>query len=180
MGTLGGSFSFAVAINNDEVVVGGAENTIPDPDNLGGALIGGFPSPTQWHAALWQNGTVRDLGTLGSGPDSFGSYVNEWGQVTGVSYTNSTPNPTTGIPTVDPFFWQHGHMVDVGSLGGTYGSPAGLNNRGQVAGTSNLEGDQNHHPFLWESGSLTDLGTLGGSFGSAAWIDDSGEVVGGA
>ena len=141
LGTLGGLFSLATAINNRSDVAGGAENTIPDPDNLGGALTG-FPSPTQWHAALWQNGTIRDLGTLGDGPDSFADLVNEHRQVIGTSYTNSIPNPTTGMPTVDPFFWERGHMVDIGTLGGTYGTPLGLNNRGQVAGTSNLEGDQ--------------------------------------
>ena len=72
----------------------------------------------------------------------------------------------------------NGTMLDLGSLGGTSGLVAGLNDRGQVIGQSNLAGDQTHHPFLWERGHLTDLGTLGGDFGFASWPNESGEIVG--
>ena len=43
-------------------------------------------------------------------------------------------------------------MIDLGSLGGTFGLPNALNNRGQVVGQSNLPGDQpgNFDPFLWD------------------------------
>ena len=52
--------------------------------------------------------------------------------------------------------------MDLGTLGGTYGNPWFMNNRGQVVGNSNLAGDANHHGFLWDRGTLTDLATLGG------------------
>ena len=59
------------------------------------------------------------------------------------------------------------------------GFPYGLNNRGQVIGTSNLAGDLGPtHPFLWDRGSLIDLGTFGGNYGYAMGINDAGEVVG--
>ena len=180
LGTFGGSFSLPNAINDRGQAAGGAENTIPDPDNLGGALIG-LPSPTQWHAALWQDGTQLDLGALGTGPDSFALFVNTGGQVAGISFTNSIVNPETGIPTIDPFFWENGEMVDVGTLGGVFGTVSALNNRGQVTGTSDVTRDQTvFHAFLWERGQLQDLGTFGGDFSFGNWIDDSGEVVGGA
>jgi len=69
-------------------------------------------------------------------------------------------------------------MQDLGTLGGTYGSTNALNNRGQVAGRSNLPGDQSFHPFLWDRGTLRDLGTFGGSKGEASWMNDEGAVVG--
>ena len=130
-------------------------------------------------AFLWQNGVMQDLGTLG-GNDADAFLVNERGQIVGQSFTNAIPSPAVGIPTQDPFLWENGTMLDLGTLGGTLGFPMALNNRGQVVGQSNLAGDLTAHPFLWDRGVLTDLGTLGGSFGVANWISAAGEVVGGS
>lgn len=125
---------------------------------------------------------MKDLGTLG-GNDSVASLVNQLGQVVGESYTNTTPNATTGIPTQDPFLWQFGRMIDLGTLGGTLGIVSSMNNRGQVVGQSNVTYDYGPHPFLWQNGVMTDLGdlvTIPGEAGPAAayWVNDVGEVVG--
>jgi len=80
---------------------------------------------------------------------------------------------------VQPFQLADGFlMLDLGTLGGTFGIANWLNNRGQVVGQSNLVGDLTWHPFLWERGELKDLGTLGGDDGLAMWLNDAGEVVG--
>jgi probable HAF family extracellular repeat protein len=176
LGTFGGSFSLPDGINSRGQLVGGAQNTIPDPFNSGDLFI--LPSGTQWRATMWQDGKMRDLGTLGDGQDAFAFSVNESGQVAGLSFTNSTPNPTTGYPTLAPFLWENGRMRDLGSLGGTSALVAKINNRGQVAGNSNLAGDLSQHAFLWGHGRMKDLGTLGGTFSGAAWLNDSGDVVG--
>jgi probable HAF family extracellular repeat protein len=171
LGTLGGPLGIAGDINGRGQVVGGSLNAIPDP-------YSGFP--TQLRAFLWQDGQMHDLGTLG-GNDAQAQFVNEAGQVAGTSFTSTVPNPETGIPTIDPFLWDGGRMIDLGSLGGINGGVSGLNNRGQVTGFSDVTRDELiSHAFLWDRGSLLDLGTLGGDFSFANWIDDSGQAVGGA
>jgi probable HAF family extracellular repeat protein len=175
LGTLGGNESLASAINDHDRVVGWALNTIPD-QFTSSVLASGA---TQAHAVLWRDGVIQDLGTLG-GPDSAAYFVNERGQIAGQSLTNSIPNSATGFPTQDPFLWETGKMLDLGTLGGRNGYPLALNNRGQVAGISNLVGDQIYHPFLWENGVMKDLGTFGGSFGFINWLNDAGEAVGNA
>jgi probable HAF family extracellular repeat protein len=145
-----------------------------------------LPAATQARAFLWEHGAIRDLGTLG-GADAGAFAVNERGQIGGMSFTNSTPNASTGIPTVHPFLWENGHMLDIGSLGGTLsvlgviccgGGTPGPNNRGQLSGTSTLAGDKVHHAFFWDHGVLTDLGTLGGPSSEAMFLTETGVVVG--
>ena len=170
-----GNTVFPQSLNNVGQAIGGYEGTMLDRFSL-------FGLPTQTRAFLWQKGVTQDIGTLG-GPDAFAYSINERGQVAGASYANATPNLTTGVPTLEPFLWDHGQMVSLGTLGGTMGGtgPQGsimINNRGQIIGTSNLVGDQFFHAFLWENGVMSDLRTLGGPTSTALWINEAGEIVG--
>ena len=179
LGTFGGTFSYANAINDRGQVVGLALNTLPHSFNLD-ECGAGIQTTTQARAFIWREGDgLQELGTLG-GSDSCATLINERGQVAGHSFTNFIPNPVTGVPTADPFLWEDGVMRDLGTLGGTLGHPNGINNRGQVCGDSNLPGDSTTHAFLWDRGKMEDLGTLGGTFSLAQALNDRGDVVGGA
>jgi probable HAF family extracellular repeat protein len=176
LGTLGGNDSIASALNDRGQVAGGALNGIPDPYT--GIFF--IPGATQVHAFRWtKSWGMQDLGTLG-GPDSTAFFINERGHISGWSFTNSVVNTVTGYPTLDPFLWENGNMIDLGTLGGTSGKSFGFNNRDQVVGVSNLSGNLISHPFLWDRGELTDLGTFGGDNGEATWINETGDVAGSA
>ena len=179
LGTFGGNFGQANAINDRGQVAGFATNAIPVP------MSGGMPVsiayfgcdvdlalPTQTRAFIWDGGSIQDLGTLG-GTDSCAVSINKHGQVAGYSFTDSSSNPP-----VHPFLWQGGTMRDLGTLGGTFALTFALNNRGEVAGFSFLAGDSVSHPSLWHRGQNIDLGTLGGDSGNAESLNDATEVVG--
>src|SRR5262249_28724051 len=107
LGTFGGNQSAASSIKHQGQDDGSALNDIPDPLSIYGVFFFGSANSTQTRGFLWQNGRKRDLGTLG-GPDTFAVFVNASGQVSGGSYTNSTPSPPFGLATTDPFLLANG------------------------------------------------------------------------
>jgi probable HAF family extracellular repeat protein len=192
LGTFGGNQSNANANSNRGQVVGAALNTTSNPFAnsplpLGcGTFAQCFlfaPAATEVRTFRWTtaDGMQDLLGTLG-GPDSNATMINDHGQIAGEFFTSFTPNSSTGVPTINPFLAEDGKVTDLGGLGGTFGIPLWMNNRGQVVGYSSLAGDIASHPFLWSDGKMKDLGTLGGEClcGGATSINDDGEVVGSA
>jgi probable HAF family extracellular repeat protein len=169
----GGSDSIGISVNNSGQAVGLSNNGVVDPFS---------PFGVQLRTFLWEEGELRDIGTLG-GPDAQpgpGCNNQRPGVIVGSSYTSFTPNETTGIPTQDPFLWENGKMKDLGNLGGTVSFGQCANNRGEVIGLSNLPGDTTFHAFHWRKGKMKDLGTLGGDNSEAIWINDSGVIAGSA
>jgi len=98
---------------------------------------------TTMHAALWRNGNVTDLGTLG-GPNSAVEWPveNDKGYVSGISETShkdplgeSTswschaflPDNGSSGDTCLGFVWHAGHMHHLPTLGGNNGYGAGMN-----------------------------------------------------
>ena len=116
LGTLGGSSSEAMAVNNHGDVVGWSDVT----------------GDVGQQAFLDHDGTMTDLGTLG-GYASAATAINDKGQVVGWSYV-------AGSSRVDSFLYSGGTMVDLSELvtsntGLTLASVVGINNRGQIAAT---------------------------------------------
>jgi probable HAF family extracellular repeat protein len=182
LGTMGGTSSFAGAINDRGQVIGPALNDIPDPYSILG--LGAATTLTQTRAFLWENGQMLDLGTLG-GPDSFPMFLNNRGQVAGMSYTSYEAITINGVPRLDPFLWSREKgMQDLGNFGGSNpiglftGFISGLNNQGQVTGTLSLPGNVSDSAFFWDGEKLSNLGALGGNFSVAYGLNDAGVVVG--
>lgn len=181
LGTLGGYFSGATAINNLGQVVGWA-------DRSDGAR----------HAFLWEHGTMTDLGTPREGWDSFANDISDPGEVV-ISSGNYA------------YLWYNGVTQLIPGLGlSVTATPYAVNNVGQVVGTSLVEYMTSHAflwhdgvmrdltleglggvaqdvsnaghvvvgAFLWQDGVVTDLGSLGGGPAGGVGVNDLGQVVG--
>ena len=120
----------AVAINEAGQVVGNTATTTSAPS----------------HAFLWDNGLLRDLGTLlPGGSDPYD--VNNLSQVVGLSY----PFWFGGEPVA--FLWDQGVMYDLNTLldatgvGWHVATATGINDLGQIVGTA-------YHPSHGQRGVL--------------------------
>lgn len=129
--SLGGAQSRGVAINRTGWVAGWSD------------LADGTR-----HAALWRDGAITDLRTLG-GPSSTVPWpgLNDQGMIVGISQTAQVdplnedwsceaggflPNTTNLI--CRGFVWENGAMRELPTLGGNHGFATGVNNQGEVVG----------------------------------------------
>ena len=111
-----------------------------------------------------------DLGTLG-GQESYGTGINNWGQVVGYSETENQGEYRA-------FLWTGVKMKTLESFDDDFVSLAWcINDRGQAVGSS-LNYAYERRPVLWDHSGLHELETLGGTFSDAYGINRHGEIVG--
>lgn len=184
--TLGGRRTRPTGINNRGWVAGFANR----------------PGNTNRVAAVWRDGALDTLGTLG-GPNSGVLWpgLNNQGMIAGIAETaeldplNEEWSCTAFFPSVTGhicrgFFWQNGVMTKLPTLGGYQGFATGVNSRGQVVGwaetpvhdpTCNTPQVLQFRAVMWGplNGTMQELPPLPGDSTSAATaINERGQVVG--
>jgi probable HAF family extracellular repeat protein len=194
LGTLGGPQGAGDSINALGQVGGWSDLTTPAPPSIfnqtslfcNPPMVSGEPA-VACHATLWWHGRLTDLGTLGganSAAENKG--INNRGHVVGAAETAMVdPTGTNGALEFHAFLWDHGKMMDLGTLGNAPDSLASdINERDQVVGVSIANGStfvgNNALGFIWERGRMAALGTLGGSYSGPAAINNRGQIVGGS
>src|SRR5579862_2256122 len=183
LGTLGGTFSYALGINDEGAICG----------------YSSLPGEIEHHPFLWRHGAMVDVGTFGGENALGGCRPNSQGEVVG-SAESTTPDPNgedvCGLlygpsdMTCVPFVWRDGVKTALPTLGGNNGSPQSINNRGQIPGfaenttpdASCPAGRTNYRespPVIWEDGAVEQLPTVSGDpDGYAIGINDRGQIAG--
>ena len=142
-----------------------------------------LPPPFICLPFIWEDGVKTTLPTLG-GYLAVATDINNRGEAIGQSENttlDSTCPPQIPFNQFKPVIWKEGRIEELPTLSGdTTGQGFGINDRGQVVGSTGncLNGI---HAVLWQNGTVIDLGNLGGTnpgldvgFG----INTHGQVVG--
>ena len=157
LGTLGGTESWANAINNSGQIVGTS-----------------VTSDGAEHAFLYSGGSMSDLGTLSGGTMSGATAINDYGQIVGGSSVSGSAEHA--------FLFSGGSMQDIGSLSGyQWTSAAGINDSGQIVGTAfnySSTGSQ-VQAFYYSGGTMLPVYDIFGGNASYAYsINNNGLCVG--
>src|SRR5215471_4870526 len=178
LGSLGSGGTVGSAVNATGQVTGYSylSTLVQDP----AGCPPNYPNPKKcvehpWHAFLYSNGQMTDLGTVGGGDFSEGNAVNLSGQVAGASATNNGGS--------DAFLWNGKKMINLGQqapLNGSDSDATGINDSGQVVGRYGTTGTP-EHAFLYSNGTITGLpepSFTGPNGCEADAINNTGQIAG--
>ena len=156
IGTLGGPYAFATAINNHQQVVGQSIDA----------------AETRVTAFLWEDGVMRDLSTAGLHFE-IANDINDRGQIVGSGFA-----PDGRLVALT---WQDGVLTELPvPAGASYCSPEAINDHGDIVGFCDQQPAQ--WGMLWRrSGDVVSLGPApeGWSAGTVD-INERGVVLGAA
>ena len=183
LGTLDGnprSASAANAINDAGQIVGRSQ----------------FAPGSSFHAFLYANGTMTDLGGYEA------TAINNLGQVVGygaeggflysagITYPGAIPGTPTALndaglvvgyasfgkgKPAHAFLYNGRRMTDLGTLGGSGSRARGINNQGQIVGDSDVKTSRFRHGFLTVRGQMTDLNTILPN--GSRWVIESANAI---
>ena len=194
LGTLpGGLNSEGAGVNAIGEVAIVSETYKTDPN---GEDFCAFGTHRQCLGATWKNGAMTPLPNLAGGHNAAAFDINNRGQISGFAENGTRDSTclTGGTPfqvmRFEAVVWgPDGEIRELPPLrDDTVGFAFGINDGGQVAGTSGLcsntsipPAPSGAHAILWDkNGSPTDLGNLGGGYNVAASVNNRGDVAGGA
>lgn len=155
LGTLGGTWSHAAAVNNRGQVVGSS----------------GLAGSNESRAFLWEDGVMHDLG----GRFSSATGINDRGQIVGDRFDFDTQ-------TIIATLWENGQATALPTLTGSNGCrPTAINQRGIVVGWCSVVVQDGFYtqgvPVRWVDGAIEPLTSLDVEAFPTA-INDAGAIIG--
>jgi probable HAF family extracellular repeat protein len=157
----------AVGSPNSYFNIGDPQKALSEDGSAFGVAIDN--SSSQQQAVIYDSTGLHQLslgGTFGVAID-----INDAGQATGAA-TDVTE------ATFHAFRYDHGTMVDLGTLGGSRSYPYAISENGQVVGEA-TNANEDSHAFLYDGTSMIDLGVLsGGTRSLAVAVNDAGQAAG--
>jgi probable HAF family extracellular repeat protein len=127
----------------------------PAAVNDAGAVVGGSPRPSDGFLVgfMWTRAAgMREIAP----PQGIGGAIGVTSDGKVAGWYNANP---ASFPVARGFFVRpNASTIDIGTLGGNQAQPFGMNDRGEIVGSS-LTQAGTRHAFVWsETGGMTDLG----------------------